>query len=287
MASRSDSARRALALAVLTILTTAAVHAQEQAASGRAQGADAAVANEPANAVPSAKAAAPFDPSGNWVSLVTRDWRFRMVVPGRGEYQGMPLNLAGKQFADAWDAAKDEAAGKQCEAYGAGVVMLVPGRLKISWKDDETLQVETDAGMQTRLLYFQPAAALAAAPRSWQGYSQATWMPHQVVPIYYREPTRAPAAAETAQFGSLKIVTANMLQGLIRKNGVAYSDQSMLTEYWELQRDPDTQVQYLIVTARLEDPVYLDRGYFYTATFQKEPDGSKWNPTPCTLTSQP
>lgn len=287
MASRSDSARRALALAVLTILTTAAVHAQEQAASGRAQGADAAAANEPANAVPSAKAAAPFDPSGKWVSLVTRDWRFRMVVPGRGEYQGMPLNLAGKQFADAWDAAKDEAAGKQCEAYGAGVVMLVPGRLKISWKDDETLQVETDAGMQTRLLYFQPAAALAAAPRSWQGYSQATWMPHQVVPIYYREPTRAPAVAEAAQFGSLKIVTANMLQGLIRKNGVAYSDQSMLTEYWELQRDPDTQVQYLIVTARLEDPVYLDRGYFYTATFQKEPDGSKWNPTPCTLTSQP
>lgn len=232
----------------------------------------------------SARAEAPYDPSGYWVSLVTRDWRYRMLVPGRGEYQGIPINLAGKQFADAWDAAKDVAAGKQCEAYGGAAVMLVPGRLRISWQDDETLQVQTDAGMQTRLLYFQPNTALAEAPRSWQGHSQATWMMHQIVSLFAFEPT--PVAPQPPS-GSLKIVTTNMLPGLLRKNGMGYSEQSTLTEYWELQRDPDTQTQYLIVTARLHDPVYLLRDYRYTATFQREPDGSKWDPTPCTLTAQP
>ncbi|MGO9993622.1 MAG: hypothetical protein ACLPTF_14065 [Steroidobacteraceae bacterium] len=266
MTGRADFATRAWALALVAMLAAGTARAQA-----------------PAALVPSAKSTAPFDLTGNWVSLVTRDWRFRMIVPGRGEYQGMPLSLAGKQFADAWDPAKDEAAGKQCAAYGGGAIMLVPERLRISWTDDATLQVQTDAGMQTRLLHFQPTAKLAGAPRSWQGDSQAAWMMHRVVPIYFG----ASNDADAAKFGSLKIVTTNMLQGLIRKNGVAYSDQSTLDESWELHRDLDTQTQYLIVTARLEDPVYLTRGYIYTATFQKEPDGSKWNPTPCTLTAQP
>lgn len=270
MTRRTNFSARVWTLVCATMLAAGTVKAQE-----------AAVAP-----VPTAKATAPFDPTGQWVSLVTRDWRFRMVVPGRGEYQGIPLSLAGKQFADAWDAAKDAAAGKQCAAYGGGVVMLVPGRLRISWKDEATLQVQTDAGTQTRLLHFQPTAELAAAPRSWQGYSQAQWMMSQVVPIYFRSPPTA-AGAKLEKFGSLKVVTTNLLQGLIRKNGLAYSDQSTLTEYWELNTDPDTHTQYLIVTARLEDPLYMHRGYLYTATFQKEADLSKWHPKPCALTAQP
>lgn len=229
----------------------------------------------------SARIQAPFDPTGYWVSLITRDWRFRMIVPGRGEYEGVPLSLASKQFADAWRPTQDESAGKQCEAYGAGVVMLVPERLRISWQDDETLQVQTDAGMQTRLLHFD-RTGVPGAERSWQGYSSATWVLHQVKPIGPN-----PVPQDARHFGILKIITTDMLAGLIRKNGLPYSDQSTLTEYWQLPRDPATQMQYLIDTASLHDPVYLIRDYYYTATFQQESGGAKWEPTACTLTSTP
>jgi hypothetical protein len=240
---------------------------------GRAPGAKAAPAN--------AKAAAPFDLAGQWVSLVTRDWQFRMVVPRRGEYQGIPLNLAGKQYADSWDPAADERAGKQCGPYGAGVVMLVPERLRIQWQDDETLRVDTDAGMQVRLLRFKPDANAKPVPPSWQGQSNAAWLMHEG-----SDPGFGPPADE-GNFGALKIATSNMLAGLIRKNGIAYSEHSDLTEYWDVQQDPVTKKEYLIVTASLHDPDLLRANYNYVATFERESDRAKWDPTPCSLTTAP
>ena len=97
-------------------------------------------------------AAAPIDLTGYWVSVVTQDWRWRMVTPAKGDYESVPITLEAKKVGDAWDPAKDEAAGEQCKAYGAPAIMAVPTRLHITWQDDNTLKVETDAGMQTRLL---------------------------------------------------------------------------------------------------------------------------------------
>jgi hypothetical protein len=230
-----------------------------------------------------AKAGAPFDPTGLWVSLVTRDWHFRMVVPRRGEYQGIPLNLAGKQRADAWDEKADEKLGNQCAPYGAGVVMLVPERLRIGWLDEDTLRIETDAGMQTRLLRFRPDVGAAPVPASWQGQSKAAWLLHAAS----EPPALGGQVADEGHFGVLKITTDNMLAGLIRKNGVAYSEHSSLTEYWDLQQDPVTKTEYLIVTASLHDPDLLLTNYNYVATFQRESDASKWDPTPCSLTTAP
>src|SRR5438876_2746265 len=75
------------------------------------------------------RAAAPIDLTGYWVSVVTQDWRWRMVTPAKGDYQYIPMNLASKKIADAWDPAKDEAAGEQCKSYGAPALMSVPGRV--------------------------------------------------------------------------------------------------------------------------------------------------------------
>src|SRR5688500_16937381 len=101
-----------------------------------------------------ARAASPIDLTGYWVSLVTNEWRWRMLTPPKGEYDVIPLNAAARKVADAWDPAKDEAAGLQCRSYGAAVIMQVPGRLRIAWADDDTLRVETDAGQQIRLFRF-------------------------------------------------------------------------------------------------------------------------------------
>ncbi len=229
-------------------------------------------ASPPPSRPPTARTQAPFDPTGYWVSVVTQNWRFRMVVPGRGEYVDIPINLKAKQYADAWSAAADEAAGKQCEAYGAAALMRIPERLHIGWQDDSTLKIDTDAGMQTRLLRFKPAAEDASQAPSWQGYSAAQWLLHP----------RPAAAAQAPSFGSIEVVTDRMLPGLLRKNGIPYSSGARMTEYWEVDSEAD-EVQWLIITTELEDPEYLRGTYIFNSIFRKEADGSGWDPAPCTL----
>jgi hypothetical protein len=117
---------------------------------------------------------APFDPTGYWVSLITNNWRFRMVPPAKGDYAGIPISIAGKKLADAWDPAQDEATGSQCKHYSAASIMYQPTRLHITWQDDNTLRIDTDAGTQTRLFQFGKQT-VAPGRRTWQGSSVAVW----------------------------------------------------------------------------------------------------------------
>jgi hypothetical protein len=125
----------------------------------------------------SARDAAPIDLTGQWVSVVTEDWWFRMVTPPKNDFPGLPLTAAARQVADAWDPMRDEAEGNACKSYGAGAIMRVPGRIRIAWQDASTLEIETDAGMQTRVLHFGGVPAQRGEP-TWQGVSQAEWVPH-------------------------------------------------------------------------------------------------------------
>src|ERR1051326_17048 len=92
------------------------------------------------------RAAAPVDFTGYWVSVVSEDWRWRMVTPARGDFASIPFNAEGRRIGLTWDPAKDEAAGEQCRAYGAAAIMRRPGRLHITWQDDTTLRIDTDEG---------------------------------------------------------------------------------------------------------------------------------------------
>jgi hypothetical protein len=199
----------------------------------------------------------------------------------------VPLSLAAKQSADAWNKAADEAAGKQCEAYGAAALMLIPEHLHITWQDDQTLSVQTDAGTQTRVLHFT-AAPNADAP-SWQGNSTAQWLlqPPATAVNFQRsllgfKQALGDASAE-AKSGQLRVDTGNLLPGLLRKNGLPYSGQARLREYWEVDGDPVTGQQLLVDTAVLSDPVDLHEDYLYTAIFERLPDASRWHPQACTL----
>ncbi|MGH7120483.1 MAG: hypothetical protein ACREFP_16090 [Acetobacteraceae bacterium] len=237
-----------------------------------------------------AEKVAPADLTGYWVSLITQDWRFRMVVPGRGEYAAVPINIKGKQFADAWRAAPDEAAGKQCEAYGAAVLMRNPEQLHITWQDANTLRVDTDAGMQTRLLHFLPPrprrgppapfmAPHTNAPPSWQGQSVARWPS-----VLGGELFSAAPAANAPRADSFEVMTDDMLPGLLRKNGVPYGSKTTMHEWWQLYTEP-TGEHWLTISTKVFDPEYLSKPYLYESIFLREPNGSKWDPTPCSLTS--
>lgn len=220
---------------------------------------------------------APVDLTGNWVSLVTEDWRWRMVTPLKGDSASVPVNQAAKRVMNEWDPAKDEAAGNQCRAYGAAAIMRMPTRLRVSWQDENTLKVETDAGTQTRVFHFGVKPA-SSDPPSWQGYSVGRWDPGLTpvgggfaLGIGPRQGVRS---------RSLEVVTTNLKPGYLRRNGVPYSDKTTVTEYFERFSEPDGN-DHLMVMTIVTDPEYLAIPFVVTSDFKREADGSKWDPTPC------
>jgi hypothetical protein len=233
-------------------------------ATGRAQNRGAQAATPPA-----AQATAPIDLTGYWVAVVNEDWRYRMVTPAKGDYRGVPITQAALKIVNTWDPAADEKAGSQCRSYGAGAVMRLPARINITWQDDNTLKLETDAGMQTRLFHFAQTPVPAGAA-TWQGHSVARW----------ERPGRGNPSVRT---GSLNVVTTNMKAGYLRKNGVPYSENATVTEYFDLAPLP-VNGQLLVVTTTVDDPKYLLQPFTVSSQFKKESDGSKWDPTPCSAT---
>ena len=218
----------------------------------------------------SPQAAAPIDLTGYWVSLVTDNWTYRVITPPKGDYLYLPLNAEARRVADTWDPAKDEAAGEACKGYGPVGLMRMPTRLHITWQDDKTLKIETDTGTQTRLLHFGSAES-PTAPRTWQGYSAAEWQ-------YPGGRGRGGQRGESGT-GTLKITTTQMRPGYIHKNGVPFSENAELTEYFTTVSDRG--FTYLIDTIMLADPKYLTQSFVRSAQFKKQADATGWDPSPC------
>jgi hypothetical protein len=231
------------------------------------------VAGQRGAAPQSPRTAAPIDLTGYWVSVVTEDWRYRMVTPAKGDFESIPVTAEAVRVANTWDPAADERAGNQCRSYGAPAVMRVPGRLHITWADDNTLELETDAGMQKRLFHFGDAPA---APPSWQGTSKASWdLPGRG--------GRGGGPGGNPVNGSLKIVTTNLRSGYLRKNGVPYSENAVLTEELDIVQDGNG-ISWLVVGSIVDDPKYLQQPYALSTQFKKQTDGKGWDPTPCSST---
>lgn len=259
--------------AVIGILIFSAVHSSAQ------RGA------KPPAPPPPPKAAAPIDLTGNWVSVVSEDWRWRMVTPAKGDYTSIPINASAKKIADAWDPAQDQASGEQCRSYGAPALMRIPGRLRITWQDDTTLKVDTDAGRQTRLFHFGSWKSSGGGP-TWQGDSVAEWeTPRGSGGSFGPGVNDAEGGGDgppKPKFGNLKVTTTRLRPGYLRKNGVPYSARTVLTEYWDVVR-PQNGETWLVITTIVDDPTYLQRPWITSLNFKKEPDGSKWDPTPCSV----
>jgi hypothetical protein len=258
---------------------------------------------------------APIDLAGYWTAVVTEDWHVRMLTPSKGDFgsgiagtienpgvgfvgaganpsaQGnIPYNVTGARMAMAWDAAKDEAEGSACKAYGAPGIMRLPTHLHITWQDDNTLKVEADSGTQTRLFHFGPPATEgrldysnatlfparpakleppAGVEPSAQGYSVAQW-------------TIVGGAGSFERGGSLKVVTSRLKPGYYWKNGMPYTGNAALTEHFRVMELSDRS-QWIRFTAIVDDPEYLTQPWIVNYAFKKLPDGSKWNPTPCSV----
>jgi hypothetical protein len=258
-----------------------------------------------APAAASPRESAPVDLTGYWVSVVSEDWRHRMATARKGDYESLPLNAEGRRVADTWDLDADNAAGLQCKAFGAGGLIRQPGRLHITWENDETLRIDFDAGSQTRLLRFAGETP-PAAEKTWQGHSRAEW---QRPPGASGQPARAqignstgpiaaggggrglrggpPPSSSITEGGALKVTTTGFREGYLRKNGVPYSEAATITEYLHrLPQHPNGDTWLLVVTM-VEDPQYLNEPFYTSTHFKLERNGDGWNPRPCRTAPPP
>jgi hypothetical protein len=250
----------------------------------------------------------PVDFTGTWVSVVTEDWRWRMVTPPKDQSAAasIPVNQEARRVAQAWDLEADNKGGNQCRAFGVGGINRQPGRLRISWLDDNTLKFEYDAGTQTRLLYFDRAAQ-PPAEKTWQGFSRADWegpgVGRGAAPVGDSRVTGGglPGAAGVPGGGgqglrggppprgqarintgaNLKIVTTNFREGYLRKNGIPYSEQAVITEYIHRLPTHPNGDNWLQVITIVEDPRYLTQPYYTSTNFRLEPNDAGFRPTPC------
>ena len=149
--------------------------------------------------------------------------------------------------------------------------MRVPGRLHITWADDTTLKIETDAGTQTRLLRFGAAARAraphgrASRPRSGRAGRRRT----RTAGTRPGGPGGCPEGRDRADPPRLPA-----------SNGVPYSGDAVMTEYFDVVSEPNGD-QWLVVEAIVEDPRYLTRSFIRSTHFKKQADGSGWDPSPC------
>lgn len=219
---------------------------------------------------PSAKRSAPIDLTGQWVSIVNEDWRWRMLTAPKGDYPGVPLNAEGRKVADTWSAAQDGS----CKAFGAGGLMRMPLRVRINWETDNVLRMETDAGGQVRRIYL--SGAPPANQRTLQGRSSAEW--ERALPP--GDGWGFGPGGPRPEGGSLKVVTTDLQAGWLRRNGAPYSENTRVTEYYDRFSSPDGS-EWFVVTTLVEDPQYLQQPYVTSSHFRREQNSASWNPSPC------
>jgi hypothetical protein len=208
---------RACVVAAMVIATTMSESAMGQ---GRGGG------------IGNAREGALIDLTGQWVSVITEDWRWRMVTPPKGDTASVPLNPAGRKVADAWDLNADRVGGQLCKAFGPPGLIRQPGRLRIRWENDSTLVMESDAGTQTRRFH-------SALRRGERGSGSRR------IAISVAAPRRG---------GSL-VVTTNLSAGYLRPNGVPYSERAVVKEFLDSFTLPRTDGHR---DHGGSDPEYLD-----------------------------
>ncbi len=228
----------------------------------------------PIRELPPGREGAPVDLTGTWVSIVSEDWRWRMTTPLIGDFANIPENAAAREFAMAWQPEND--AGNECLAYGAPGIMHRPGRIRISWQDDQTLQLDFDAGRQQRLFHFGNNPPPAGAP-SRQGYSLARWQgPVTTGGVFGLGLSQRAAPVSRA----MQVHTSNLLPGYLRKNGIPHSADATVSEYFEVLEIADGST-WLFVTIAVEDPTYLNERWITSMNFRKEADDSRFSPEDC------
>jgi glyoxylase-like metal-dependent hydrolase (beta-lactamase superfamily II) len=176
--------------------------------------------------------------------------------PDLGDYTGLPINDAGRLFAESWDASRLTLQEHQCRVHVAPYIFHGPLKLRI-WqeKDPMTQQVLAIKNYistyeQTRTIWMDGRPHPSAfAPHTFMGFSTGRWEGNVLV-----------------------VTTTHLKQGWVRRNGVPESDQATLFE--RFSRHGNVLTHTVIIT----DPVYLAEPMIRTTDFAlaDNDDGGNW-----------
>jgi hypothetical protein len=174
--------------------------------------------------------------NGDWVGLFHEDEPERAPGPDPGDYTGLPINAAGRLYADSWDASRLTLPEHQCRAHVSPYILRGPIRVRITEErnpvsqDVVAIRQFMSTWAQERIIWLDGRPHPSPrAPHTWMGFSTGEW-----------------------QGNALKVVTTHIKQGWYRRNGVPMSADAKMTEYFMRRGTILTQVSII------EDPVFLD-----------------------------
>jgi hypothetical protein len=130
--------------------------------------------------------------------------------------------------------------------------------------------------MQTRVFHFDDSTQPGA--RSLQGHSRAVW--RRTLPASNPFGISVPGGPPAGPGGGLDVVTTNLEAAWLRRNGVPYSQDAVVTEHFDRFTGPSGS-DWLVVTTIVEDPQYLATPFITSTHFRREADGAGWSPAPC------
>jgi cyclase len=187
---------------------------------------------------------AQIDFSGEWTTRVHEDYPERIPGPMLGDYLGLPINMAARAKADAWDASIQAMPEWQCRPHSADYIWRGPSTLRI-WKEVDTVTRDLVAFHAEWLRSVDRPIYLDGRPHpppwaahTWGGFSTGRW-----------------------DGDILTIRTTHLKEGYLRRNGVARSDRATMMEHWIRHGD------VLTVVTIVEDPVWLSEPFIRTTNF--------------------
>jgi len=199
---------------------------------------------------PSAQgAAAPIrtDISGDWAVVSNEDQPHRAPGPELGDYTGIPLNDAARQYADTWDASSLSEPERQAQPHPVQYLMRGPGpNLRILRVLDPTTQ---------QFVAYAIAGGFGRADR-------VIWMDGRPHPSDFSEHTWDGFSTGTWQNGQLVVTTTHMKLAKIQRNGVIVGDYSTFVEHFFRHG------LYMTSFFSVDDPTYLEEPFVRTQTWQ-------------------
>ncbi len=189
--------------------------------------------------------------SGDWANFYHEDQPERGPGPALGDYLGIPINAAGRQYAESWDASRLTLPEHQCRAHVSPYIYRGPIRVRITEDIDPGTQnviairhfLSTYA--QERVIWLDGREhPPEEAPHTWMGFSTGEW-----------------------QGRVLKVRTTHIKQGWYRRNGLPMSDRTTMTEYFFRHGNILTQLSIV------EDPIFLEEPLVKTTNLMLDVGG--------------
>jgi len=196
--------------------------------------------------------------AGVWTATYAEDWSDRRGEPELGDYAGLPITAAARLRAQSWDPTLLSLPEYQCRVHPADYASSM-GDIRI---EDERDPVSGEL----RALHLHHA--------TWQT-RRSIWMDGRAHPPAYAQHTAMGFSTGSWSGHVLAVTTTHLKEGWLRRNGVARSDQSTLTEYFIRHDD------LLSWTVIVDDPVYLEEPLIRNREFRYSID-TQLAPWPCT-----